>query len=111
MSQTSIPSTFRRTTFSEALFTPDTDSRLIEEARTRRPVFNAVCNTENWKAPVQALISGIPADRGLDLQRAVEAAVVFFTGSVATTRLLPENGAPTFGLVVRAAGYYAAVGA
>jgi hypothetical protein len=56
----------------------------------------------NWKGRINALLPATTSERELD---AVQAAVTFFTGSVAT--VLHARG----GWRVRAAGYYAAVGA
>lgn len=66
--------------------------------------FNSVCDKENWKMPIEALVNG---DADLDL---IRAAVVYFTGSVPTFDPVDPVDNTTL-IFVRAAGYYNAIGA
>lgn len=65
-----------------------------------KAAFDLVCNKDNWKLPIKGRISTEKRD-------IVREAIIFYTGSVPTftDSVLPGN------LVVRAKGYYAAVGA
>lgn len=77
-----------------------------ERAVTRRELrdaFDRVANKTNWKLPVNAVIEATAADQLL-----ISEAVVFFTGSVPTITRVPNW--PHLSLV-RADGYYKAVGA
>ena len=65
--------------------------------------FSLVADASNWKAPIAAEVTIAPEGLGFVL-----AAVTFFTGSVPTFELV---GRGPVRFMVRAAGYYAAVGA
>lgn len=69
--------------------------------RTLREAFSQVASRSNWKAPIAWIIEG--KDRAV-----VDEAIVFFTGSVPTfTKAEGDTGR----LVVKAEGYYSAIGA
>lgn len=69
--------------------------------QTLSEVFSQVASRSNWKAPIAWIIEG--KDRAV-----VEEAIIFFTGSVPTfTKAEGDTGR----LVVKAEGYYAAIGA
>jgi hypothetical protein len=70
-----------------------------------QPLFNLVCNRENWKYPIDAWVhpeelTALGASWN-DLGKAVS----FYTGSVATIQWKKGQ------IHVKAAGYYAAIGA
>lgn len=65
--------------------------------------FELVANPEHWKLPIDTTVSGKLTDEQLGL---IAYAIEFYTGSKPTFRQVP--GGP---IEVRAAGYYAAVGA
>lgn len=66
--------------------------------------FDAVANKENWKLPIAAVI-----DR--DMLEVTCFAIMFFTGSIATTIPMQMLGGEAGKFSVTADGYYAAVGA
>lgn len=66
-----------------------------------REAFSQVASRSNWKAPIAWIIEG--KDQAL-----VEEAIIFFTGSVPTFTKAEGN---TGRLVVKAEGYYSAIGA
>lgn len=68
-----------------------------------RKLFDRVKNPNNWKLPVDSIQSGINADDRLK----IAAAIVFYTGSVATWSRVGNTDTWR----VRAIGYYSAVGA
>lgn len=63
--------------------------------------FDRVCNTKNWKMPINKVVK--LTDKELDL---VYAAVIHFTGSVP---MISQRTRDTYH--VTAAGYYVAIGA
>ncbi|MDQ6892221.1 MAG: hypothetical protein M3167_06025 [Acidobacteriota bacterium] len=65
-----------------------------------REAFSRVQNAENWKFPVDTTVAAAAV-------AVLEVAIPFMTGSVPTFRKIRGTSA----FVVRAAGYYAAVGA
>lgn len=65
-----------------------------------REAFTKVQNKKNWKLPIHARIEG-DVDRDL-----IQAAVIYFTGSVCEFTDLPSGE-----VLVDAAGYYACIGA
>lgn len=67
----------------------------------RGAIFDLVKNPQGWKLPVDAYV---PAN-SVSLANAIRDAVIHFTGSV------PTIEAEGNGLRVKAAGYYATVGA
>lgn len=69
--------------------------------------FDRVANRDNWKDRIDVVV-----DVANDVELAtIREAVVFFTGSVPTFEPRPGAGLPGCRYRVRAAGYYAAVGA
>lgn len=68
-------------------------------------VFDLVADPENWKMPVDAFVEEGQATVG-----EIEAAVIFFTGSVPDIYPCEASGGRQ-GYAVLAAGYYEAVGA
>ncbi len=64
-----------------------------------RVAFDQVQNKDNWKSPVDAMI----LTKNVKI---TEAAIIHYTGSVATFTRIDGNNTR-----VRAAGYYAAIGA
>ncbi len=81
--------------------TPETLNPETGTAYSRRQlqtVFDQVCAL-NWKDPIHYLL---PVTADLEM---VRTAIIFYTGSV------PTFSGGRYGITVRAAGYYAAVGA
>ncbi len=69
--------------------------------------FDRVANRSNWKGEIDAIV-----DVGGDVDvETIRAAVAFFTGSKATFAPMIGGTLPGCRYHVRAAGYYAAVGA
>lgn len=76
-----------------------------DEAQTyRRAVFNLVCDKQNWKNRIDATLPG--ALVSLSLLLAIQDAVVYFTGSKASYKELPNGD-----YRITALGYYAICGA
>lgn len=61
--------------------------------------FTSVQDKQNWKNPILAIV---PAETDLEM---LAAAIIFFAGCVPTFHSTPD------GLLVKAVGYYAAIGA
>jgi hypothetical protein len=77
-----------------------TSDMTVEEARKR---FEAVCDSKNWKNPVNKFVGKVSSVE----RRKISEAITFFTGSVAEWE--SSNGGKHW--TVKAAGYYAAIGA
>jgi hypothetical protein len=71
--------------------------------RELKEAFELVQDTQNWKNPINRMV---PTCSGADLNL-ITSAVVFFAGCVPTFRVDRKTGCT----IVKAAGYYAAVGA
>ena len=77
--------------------------------------FNRVCDQERWKNPIDATIDAYSDDELLVIREAI----IFFTGSVPTFERVGSIAQPSvigFSVLgarvrVRAAGYYATIGA
>lgn len=69
--------------------------------RALQEAFNRVSNKENWKFPINTVL---PLETPVAELNTISAAVIFFTGSVATIKRAPN------GVHVTADGYYLAVG-
>jgi hypothetical protein len=69
--------------------------------------FNRVASKENWKMPIDAVVD-IENDYAKEL---IERAVIFLTGSVPTFEPIAGATLPACRYRVKAAGYYAAIGA
>jgi len=65
-----------------------------------KAAFDIVKNRENWKYPID---TDIPSDSDFDM---IEAAVIFFTGSVPFTADSDQDGMTR----IMAAGYYTSIG-
>jgi hypothetical protein len=68
--------------------------------------FDYVANRDNWKLPIDATVDLGPASMAM-----VREAVIFFTGSVPSFTAVGPEVDRCARFRVRAAGYYAAVGA
>ena len=92
-------------TLRQRLINAETDPDQVVDGFTMlelHEAFELVQNRENWKAPIDATVTAA-TKRERDV---IGRAVTFFTGSVAQFELVGFNR-----FRVRAAGYYAAVGA
>jgi hypothetical protein len=70
-----------------------------------RAAFERVQDPTNWKNPINAPVAA-DADREL-----IATAIIFYTGSTPTFQAIYRGPQELVGYIVRAAGYYAAVGA
>lgn len=74
--------------------------------RQMKDAFDLVCNPDNWKLPIDTYIEN-PGEHMLEV---IKDAVMYFTGTTAYFRRVPEtSGKDTFR--VRAEGYYVGIGA
>lgn len=69
----------------------------------RKAIFELVCNKTNWKLPINAELKVDSPE----LRDAITKSVIHYTGSIPTF----ERREGTCTLVVKAAGYYATIGA
>lgn len=82
----------------------DTDLTYGYGEPTLRSAFEKVQDAENWKNPIDAVVLA-------DDVSVTAAAIVFFTGSVPTCTAVYDRPGHIVGYIVRADGYYEAVGA